>query len=117
MHDSVHAFASRALASRWLVEGSRVLEVGSYDVNGSVRAYVESLGCALYLGVDACPGPGVDVVRDACVPGLCESVGGPFDLVVCTEMLEHAENWRVAVENIKSCVRPGGRLLLRKSVV
>ena len=37
----------------------KVLEIGSYNVNGSIRAFFPN---ANYTGVDLCDGPGVDIV-------------------------------------------------------
>ena len=93
------------------VAGKDVLEVGSLDVNGSLRPYVESLGPRSYLGVDLTEGPGVDQVCPA--ERLVEHLGTEaFDLVVCTEVLEHVREWRVVVSNLKRLLRPGGILLL-----
>lgn len=39
--------------------GLRILEIGSYDVNGSVRKFFPE---SVYTGVDLCAGPGVDLV-------------------------------------------------------
>jgi hypothetical protein len=39
-----------------------ILDVGSYDVNGTLRPYAPA-GCR-YLGVDQATGPGVDQVLD-----------------------------------------------------
>lgn len=84
-----------------------VLEVGSRNVNGSYRGLIEP--CAEYLGVDLVGGAGVDVVCDAA--DLDRATGGrQFDLVVCTEMLEHAERWADVVHNLKAAVKPGGFL-------
>ena len=38
-----------------------ILDVGSYDLNGSVKKYFKSNN---YLGVDIYPGPNVDIVID-----------------------------------------------------
>jgi len=43
-------FAAVAEANRHLVAGAKVLEIGSYDVNGTVRALFSSAGA--YTGVD-----------------------------------------------------------------
>lgn len=79
------------------VKGASVLEVGSYDVNGSTRPYIESLGPSKYVGVDAQPGPGVDLVMD------CENLtelGGEWDIVISTEMLEHVRDWQTCMEQL-----------------
>jgi len=70
---------------------ARVLEVGSLNVNGSVRPL---FGNADYTGVDRVAGPNVDMVLDA---HALETVFDDmtFDCVVCTEMLEHdTQPWR-----------------------
>lgn len=42
---------------------SRVLEVGSHDVYGTIRSCFGSVGD--YVGIDLSPGPGVDLVLSA----------------------------------------------------
>lgn len=110
-HASVLSFGPRALVEAHVARAT-VLEVGSLNVNGSLRRHVEALRPASYVGVDFRAGPGVDLIRDATDADFPAKVGGPFDLVVCTEVLEHVLDWRAAVRNIKACVRPGGRLLV-----
>ena len=75
-----------------MVQGKRVVEVGSYDVNGSVRPIVESYGPASYIGVDIRNGPGVDMIADVTVDPLPRA-----DLVISCEMLEHVEDWQEAL--------------------
>src|ERR1043165_8630284 len=93
------------------VEGKRVLEVGSLDVNGSVRGDVMALRPAEYVGVDLRPGPGVDLICDA--GDLVARFGDDaFDVVISTELLEHARDWRRIVSNIKRVTRPGGLMIV-----
>jgi SAM-dependent methyltransferase len=93
------------------VAGRRVLEVGSYDVNGSVRPLVTSFGPTEYVGVDLTRGPGVDEVCE--VTRLVDRFGAEtFDVVLSTEMLEHVRDWRGAILNMKRVLKPGGVLLL-----
>lgn len=110
MHQTVQDFVARTL-TREMVEGKRVLEVGSFDVNGSVRPYVMSLEPFEYLGVDAQPGKGVDKVAD------CENLAADlhddtFDIVISTEMLEHVRDWRKAMIGLVDVVKPDGLLLI-----
>jgi SAM-dependent methyltransferase len=64
-----------------------------------------------YLGTDAQPGPGVDMVCPA--QDLPEALGeDAADVVISTEMLEHAEDWRAAVVGMMRILAPGGVLLL-----
>jgi SAM-dependent methyltransferase len=107
MHESVLAFGKAVLTPE-LVTGKRVLEVGALNVNGSLRAHIEALKPAFYHGIDIQAGPGVDEVVDICDVAIPDQ----FDLVVSTEMLEHAPDWRAAVHHMKAALKPGGRLLL-----
>lgn len=110
MHDSVMAFG-RATITAKAVRGKKVIEVGSMNFNGSLRPHVESLGPSSYVGVDFIAGNGVDVVCDA--GDLKKRFGkNSFDVVISTEMLEHAADWRGAVQSMKRVLRPGGVLLL-----
>jgi len=92
------------------VRGRSVLEVGSRDVNGSLRWHVEGLAPASYIGVDIINGSGVDEVCP--VESLIDRFGPDrFDLVFSSEMLEHVRDWRAALLNLKAVTKPGGILL------
>lgn len=109
-NDSGRAFVTRALLPGEIV-GRRVLEVGSHDVNGSARSSIGQHDPAQYLGVDLMPGPGVDEVVS--VYELEEEFGpNSFDVVLSTEMLEHVEDWRQAVTQMKRVTASGGVLVL-----
>jgi SAM-dependent methyltransferase len=93
------------------ISGKRVLEVGSQDVNGSIRPFVEALGPKEYIGADMAAGKSVDVVCDS--SGLIERFGkDSFDAVISSSMIEHTRDWKAAVHNMKSVCKPGGLILL-----
>jgi SAM-dependent methyltransferase len=109
-HSGCITFAASRLSAAE-VSGREVLEVGSRDVNGSVRPVVEALRPASYLGVDIEDGPGVDVICDA--TNLVSRFGPErFDVVISTELLEHVREWRIVINGMKSVLRPGGVLLI-----
>ncbi|MBI4712552.1 MAG: methyltransferase domain-containing protein [Planctomycetes bacterium] len=89
------------------IEGKKILEVGSLDVNGSVRPYVESFRPQEYIGIDITMGPGVDEIC-----GVDDIIGRygreRFDVIIATEVLEHVQDWRKAINNLKDVVMPGG---------
>jgi len=93
-------------------KGKRVLEIGSKYVNGSVRPLIERfLLPQEYVGVDIESGKYVDAIVRA------EEVVnyfGPesFDVVIATELLEHVENWRIVIHNMKEVLRPGGYIYI-----
>lgn len=108
-HVSCLGFATELTASD--VAGKRVLEVGSYDINGSVRDGIEMLGCTEYIGVDMRDGRGVDEVCDA--SNLVERFGPEsFDIIISTEMMEHVEDWRAAISNMKRVCKRGGLIMI-----
>lgn len=93
------------------IAGKEVLEVGSLDVNGSVRPFAEAFHPASYLGIDIQSGPGVDRVVDAHY--LVEEFGkNAFDVIVSTEVAEHIHHWKLAFAGMKKVLRPGGLILL-----
>lgn len=94
-----------------VLSGASILEVGSRDVNGSIRPFILEQHPLRYLGVDLQPGPFVDDVCD--VVNLVQRFGREaFDVVISTEMLEHVQDWRSAVDNLKQVLAPGGVLAL-----
>jgi SAM-dependent methyltransferase len=93
------------------VRGKSIIEVGAYDVNGSLRPHVQSLNPGKYVGVDIAAGPGVDLVADV-TDILNHFEYGSFDMVIATEVLEHVKNWRKAVSNIKHIIKPGGIVII-----
>lgn len=86
--------------------GARVLEVGSWDVNGSVRsAFTE---CD-YVGADIAAGAGVDLV----CPG--QDLGFPsghFDVGISCECFEHNPYWLETTVNMLRMIRPGGCFIM-----
>lgn len=94
------------------IRRKRVIEVGSLDVNGSLRPLIESYNPKEYMGVDIVKGPGVD--RICKVESLVENMGqNIFDVVISTELLEHVRDWRKAISNIKGvCKKEGGIILI-----
>lgn len=79
-----------------------VLDVGSRDAgNGTYRSLVQPRGW-LFLGLDAAPGPSVDVVADLCGPPIKRvgELGRTFDVVICGQVLEHVARPWIAAENL-----------------
>lgn len=85
-----------------------ILEVGSLNINGSAREYFGALAGA-YIGCDIRKGPGVDLHAD--VMDLPEDAV-KFDMIVSTEVLEHAPNAKSIVEKLYRLLKPDGWLIL-----
>jgi SAM-dependent methyltransferase len=84
-------------------KGCSILDVGSQDVNGSLRPFIPE--GAKYWGVDISPGPNVDqVIRAGSLPFDQDS----FDLVVSTSCFEHDPQFWVTFYEMCRVVRRGG---------
>lgn len=93
------------------VRGKKIIEIGSRDVNGSVKQQIMQLEPASYLGIDIEMAAGVDEVCN--VYDLVQRYGvESFDVVISTEMVEHVFDWRKAFSQMKSILKPNGVMLI-----
>ncbi|MFB6088203.1 MAG: class I SAM-dependent methyltransferase [Candidatus Aenigmatarchaeota archaeon] len=115
MHNEAKLFGIKTLR-REEIEGKTVLEVGSKDVDresfkGTLRSYVEKNNPEKYIGIDLNKGPLVDKVCG--VNELLDLFGKEsFDLIICTEVIEHIRDWKGALRNIKGVCKPGGIIFI-----
>ena len=65
-----------------------VLDVGSYDVGGSIKEFFSKNE---YTGVDLIKGPNVDVVLDG---SKLDKLNQKYDIVISCECFEHTKNWK-----------------------
>lgn len=84
---------------------TKVLEVGSYNINGSVREFF--IEPTMYVGLDLAPGKDVDVVCN----GADYRSDTLFDVVVSTECFEHDSRWDETFANMIRLCRSGGLVL------
>lgn len=99
------------LIARHAVRGGRVLDVGCGGQ--PLRATLEGAGMR-YAGLDTQAQAGVQTdylcAIDGTLPSELLSAGG-FDLVICTEVLEHVADWPAAWANLTRLLAPGGVLI------
>jgi len=86
--------------------GRKVLEIGSLDINGSVRSFFENCD---YTGLDIAPGRGVDVV---CEGQKYDAPSASFDVVLSCEVMEHNPFWEDTLKNMIHLLSPGGLLVM-----
>jgi SAM-dependent methyltransferase len=79
----------------------RVLEIGSYDINGTIRDLFTDCD---YTGLDLCEGKGVDVVES----GSTYYSKNKFDTIISCEALEHDINWIDTIINSIRLLKPNG---------
>jgi len=84
---------------------SNVLDVGSFDCNGSNKFLFDS--CE-FTGIDIADGPGVDAV---CPGQEYDAPDSYFDTIISTECFEHNPFVKETIENIVRMLRPGGLFL------
>jgi SAM-dependent methyltransferase len=88
---------------------TRVLEVGSLNINGSVRQFFHKCN---YTGIDIVHGPDVDLMR-SCAEHLCKpQYENSYDVIISCEMLEHDRTWNTDLQLMYWALKPSGLLLL-----
>lgn len=102
LDDAIHRHAKR---------GGRVIDVGCGGQ--PLRPMLEAAGMT-YIGLDTQSQEGVDTdylcAIDGVLPDALLAENG-FDLVVCTEVLEHVADWPAAWANLTRLLAPGGALI------
>jgi len=79
-----------------------ILDVGSYNVNGSVREVLP-----VTVGADLRSGPCVDLVLDA-LELVAHFGTSSFDNVVSANTLEHCKDWKQVIANMHGVCRENG---------
>ena len=83
-----------------------VLEIGSLDINGSVRDFFSNCD---YVGLDVGAGKHVDIV---CPGEDYGAVSSAFDVVVSCEAMEHNKEWRKTWLNMLRMVKSDGLVVM-----
>lgn len=110
MHHSSYEHM-RDLVGRYLQREQKlsVVDIGSYDVNGSYRTLFDSPAWS-YCGVDLSAGPGVDIALTS--PYRIPLRTGSVDLVISGQAFEHIEFfWNTWLEMIR-VLKPHGMIFL-----
>lgn len=84
---------------------TKVLEVGSLNINGTVRDFFADCN---YLGVDLGPGAMVDLV---CSGHELDHPDHTYDVAISTECFEHNPYWAETFANMLRMTRPGGLIV------
>jgi SAM-dependent methyltransferase len=106
MHTEVRKFIKRVRNKhRTAFFNKKVLEVGSLNVNGTVRDYFWFCD---YTGIDLNKGKDVNIV----CPAYEFNSPGYFDTVISTGVLEHDKHWQKSLESMYNNLKPGGLLLI-----
>jgi hypothetical protein len=82
----------------------KVLEVGSFDVNGTIRGCFNEFN---YTGIDLINGPNVDLV---CSGHLFQSKN-KFEIIICCECFEHDIHWKDTFKNMYSLASDHGVII------
>lgn len=97
--------------SRNQMKGWKVLDAGCG--RQPFRKRLEESGCS-YTSMDVNQNPEGSVhyvcAIDEALPGALVAEG-PFDLIICLEVLEHVADWDVAFKNFSTLLKQGGKLV------
>jgi len=109
MHDTALEFA-RLFFETYIVRPGkmRIVEIGSRDVNGSIRQFAAPQHD--YIGVDFDPGRGVDIVIED--PYVFPLETGSADFVLTSSCFEHSEFFWLTFLECQRILKPEGVLYL-----
>jgi glycosyltransferase involved in cell wall biosynthesis len=104
MHDTARDIGQRFFETYVELPLAKILEIGSYNVNGTLRDCAPP--SAIYVGVDLSPGPGVDIVLED--PHLLPFADEHFDAVVSSSCFEHDPMFWVTFMQVVRVTKTGG---------
>lgn len=108
MHHSAYVNCEKFVKKYYTdLKGVKVLDVGSYDVNGTLRPIFDR---ADYIGLDMEKGPNVDVVAHANNMPFDDN---HFDLVVSSSCFEHDDMFWETFLEMARVVKPGGLMYVQ----
>lgn len=99
------------LVQKYLANKSnlKVVDIGSYDVNGSYKPFFDQPGWH-YTGVDLAAGPNVDVVLSS--PYKLPLASHSADVIVSGQAFEHIEYFWLTWLEMARVLKPGGMIFL-----
>lgn len=101
MHEQAYNFVRQFATDQSI----SVVEIGSRNINGTVRGLFPA---SRWVGIDLHPGPDVDIVGDM----LDFTPEDTVDMVVCCEVLEHAEKWREMIARASDWLKWNGSIII-----
>jgi SAM-dependent methyltransferase len=108
MHKTAFNIGGLAIQTYGSGAGTRILEIGAYDVNGSLRQHVKP--DMHYVGVDIEAGPGVDIVVELGKPLPFDAES--FDLILASSVFEHDPAFWSTFLELTRVVRKGGYIYI-----
>jgi len=87
-------------------ENKKILEVGSLNINGTVRIFFNNCD---YLGIDVGPGRDVDLV---CQGQDLDHPDNTYDVSISCECFEHNPYWVETFHNMIRMTRTGGMVIM-----
>jgi len=94
----------KEIVDRYDLSDKTVVDVGSYDINGTYRA----LFTGKYIGVDLVAGPNVDILMSSDEWKQMENV----DAVISGQTIEHIPDVKSWMSDIFRVIKPGGILCI-----
>jgi SAM-dependent methyltransferase len=89
------------------IEDKKILDVGSYDVNGTMKPIFEK---GQYVGLDMEAGPNVDIV------GVSHDIPfekDEFDIVISSSCFEHDDMFWMSFQEMCRVLKPGGYMYIQ----
>ena len=89
------------------IENKKILDVGSYDVNGTMKPIFEK---GQYVGLDMEIGPNVDIV------GVSHDIPfekDEFDIVISSSCFEHDDMFWISFQEMCRVLKPGGYMYIQ----